>query len=355
VHPIQQRRDVTHELIRGHESRKGAHVLEPAHGDIILKRRTSSQKTVNDEDYSVTQISSMALSTSQSHRHHHHHRTSASRSRHRRDTAYDKHTPSTNENLSHKQKETTTSSVKSSTRRRWLKGRKETPIETPIQGTKQEIPSTKSNKNHKNKNKNTEQEKSDAKKASNSINKEKSSSDNNRVYGVPNTNGNEQIKTASPSKIEEECQSDNINHPNTNMSPKEEDMNQSKGCDTPIQRRTNKKHHQQKLSSTDGDILSKIDEDTQFVFYHIFICLKYFFISFTDFLVLLVIMFILPSTIMTVKVMMKSSLKIHLLNPHQLLLVINQLSILQIMKHVVFNNNHQILFDVMQVNLQLMN
>ncbi len=33
---------------------------------------------------------------------------------------------------------------------------------------------------------------------------------------------------------------------------------------TTIQRRTSKKHPQQKLSSTDGEILSKMDEDTRF-------------------------------------------------------------------------------------------
>ena len=57
---------------------------------------------------------------------------------------------------------------------------------------------------------------------------------------------------------------------NTYISPREEDISQSKEYDTviakSIQRRPTKKHHQQKLSSTDGEILSKVDEDTRFVF-----------------------------------------------------------------------------------------
>jgi len=167
VHPIQYRHDGTHGPIIGHESRKGAHVLEPAHGDIILKCRTPPQKTPNEEDYSITAITSMTTSQNrhhhQHHQHHHphhHHRTSVSRSRHRQEIVYDKRASSNHEINSHKhqqkQKRTTTPSAKSSIRRRWLKGRKETPTETP---NKQEIPTTKSNKSNKNKKKNPEQEK----------------------------------------------------------------------------------------------------------------------------------------------------------------------------------------------------
>jgi hypothetical protein len=290
VHPVQHRPDSTHGPVTGHESRKGAHVLEPAHGDIILKRRTPSQKTVNDEDYSITAISSMAMTTSQSHHHRNHHhqqqqqRTSVSRSRHRQEMIYDKRAPNTNENISHKHqqkpKRTTTPSAKSTTRRRWLKGRKETPTETPVQSDKQEISNIKSNKSSKNKKKNTEQEKINSKKPSTSSKKGKSSSDNNRVYGVPNTDVSEQTKIESssfqsppiPSKIEEEIESDPEkdynDNTNTYMSPKEVDFSHSKECETVItkivQRQPSKKHHQQKLSSTDGEILNKV-ENTRFV------------------------------------------------------------------------------------------
>ncbi len=96
VHPVQHHRTGTQGPILSQESRKGAHVLEPAHGDIILKRRTPSQKTVNDEDYSITAISSMTMTASQGHHHRHHHRTSASRSRHRQEMIYDKRAPSHN-------------------------------------------------------------------------------------------------------------------------------------------------------------------------------------------------------------------------------------------------------------------
>jgi hypothetical protein len=266
VHPVQQRRDSTHGPMTGHESRKGAHVLEPAHGDVILKRRTSSQKVVHEEDYSITAITSMALTASQGHhRNHHHqqqhrlHRTSTSRSRHRQEMTYDKRSSSKTEINSHKhqqkQKGTITPSAKSTSRRRWLKGRKETPTETPTQDDKQEISITKSNKSNKKKKKNTEQ-------ISSPTNKEKPSSDNNRVYGVPNPNVNEQNESDT-----EKNHNDNTN---TYMSPREEDISQSKECDTvipttTIQRRSSKKHHQQKLSSTDGEILSKVDEDTRFV------------------------------------------------------------------------------------------
>ena len=192
----------------GHATRKAAHVLEPAHGDVILKRRTPSQKTVNDEDYSITQISSMPLTAPQED-HQHHHRTSGSRSRHRQEITYDKRASSSNnEILSHKnqqkQKDIPTPSAKSSTRRRWLKGRKE----TSNQGDKQEIQIIKSSKTSKNKKKNTEQDKPDSKKTLNSIHKEKLSSDNNRVYGVPNANVIDQKQTESSSKIEEESESD---------------------------------------------------------------------------------------------------------------------------------------------------
>jgi hypothetical protein len=291
VHPAQPRREVSQGPPIGHESRKGAHVLEPAHGDIILKRRTPSQRTVNDEDCSITAISSVAMTTSQGHpnrnsrhQHHHHqqqqqqHRTSLSRSRHRQEMTYDKRAPSNHEIPTHKhqqkQKRATTPSSKSNVRRRWLKGRKEPPTETPAQiKDKPEISTIKPNKTSKNK-----KEKSNPKKPSTSGQKSKSSSDNNRVYGVPNTDMlHEQTKvesSASPPKTKEKGESEperDINdNTSTYIAPKEAELNLNKEGEkilvTTIQRRMSKKHHQQKVSSTDGEILSKIDDNTRFAF-----------------------------------------------------------------------------------------
>ncbi|CAF3390997.1 unnamed protein product [Rotaria sp. Silwood1] len=287
VHSVQQQPDDNHESIPGHKSRKGAHVLEPAHGDIILKRRTPSQTGANDEDYSITAISSMPLPAPQSHHrnnnhhHHYHHRTSASRSRQRQEAIYDKRAASKNENSSHKNhqktKGTTTSSGKLSTRRRWLKGRKEGPAEASNQGDKQQSTITKSNKINTNKKKNMEQEKINSKKTSTNNNKEKLLSDNNRVYGVPNTNIIEQTKIESPplqtsikheEKNESDSKKDTINNTNTFISLKQDNINQIKECDTiipmTIQRKPSKKYHQQKLSGLDEGILNQVDDDNRF-------------------------------------------------------------------------------------------
>ena len=284
VHPVQPRREVSQGPTNGHESRKGAHVLEPAHGDIILKRRTPSQRTVNDEDYSITAISSVALTTSQGHPHrsrhpqhqHHHHRSSLSRSRHRQEMPHDKRAPSNHENPTHKhqqkQKRATTPPSKSTMRRRWLKGRKEPPIEAPIQIDKPEISTMKPNKTSKNK-----KEKPNSKKPSASGPKSKSSSDNNRVYGVPNPDLHDQMKvesSTSPPKTKEKIESDLEQGVNDNtityVASKEAELHLNNEGEkiliTTIQRRSTKKHQQQKVSSTDGEILSKIDDNTRFVF-----------------------------------------------------------------------------------------
>ena len=297
VHPAQHRRDGNLGPIAGRESRKGAHVLEPAHGDIILKRRTPSQKTVNDEDYSMTAASSMAITASQGHhprQHHYHHRTSASRSRPRPESVHDKRPSNHHENVhkKHQQKQKepiTASSTKTSTRRRWLKGRKETPTETITESVKQDTLNSKSNKNNKNKKKNIEKEKEkekekveSTKKVTTPVSKGKTvspSSDNNRVYGVPNTPVNEQTKfettlSQPPSRIEEENESDreekNIEMKKKQMSPKDEDLSQGKEYNTivapTVEQRPNKIKYQQKLSSTDGEILSKVEDDTRFVY-----------------------------------------------------------------------------------------
>jgi hypothetical protein len=333
VHPVQPRRDGNLGPITGRESRKGAHVLEPARGDIILKRRTPSQKTVNDEDYSMTAISSMTLTASPGHHHHHrqhhqHHRASASRSRHRQEVIHDKRSSShydpAHKKHQQKPKETTTStSNKTSTRRRWLKGRKETSTENG----KQDVSATKSDKNNKNKKKNSEKEKLQSTKKVISLNSKKKSSptsDNNRVYGVPTTTINVQTKTEAispepPSRIEEENESDReektLEDKSNQIPLKEEEeeeeieMIQGKECDTivttNIERRPSKTKYHQKLSSGDGEILSKIEDDTRFVLYKKSSFSLKIFILFLDFLVLLMIMhivLILMMMMMNVKV-----------------------------------------------------
>jgi hypothetical protein len=282
VHPAQHHRDGHPGPMIGRQSRKGAHVLEPAHGDIILKRRTPSQKTVNDEDYSMTVMSSMALTASQGHHHrqHHHHRASASRSRHRQDAAHDKRSSSYHDHghkkHAQKQKETTTtipSSNKTNTRSRWLIGRKETTTENG----KQDPPTTKSSKADKNKKKNNEKVKAESSKKATSPDpkgKVVSTSDQNRVYDVPTTTTNNQTKTEPispelPSRIEEENESDREENKTIHSQSKDEEK-----CDTivttHVQRRTSQIKNRQKLVSTDGEIISKIEDDTRLVLDELF-------------------------------------------------------------------------------------
>ncbi|CAF1197311.1 unnamed protein product [Rotaria magnacalcarata] len=289
VHPVQQQPCVNPDPTIGHKPGKGAHVLEPAHGDIILKRRTPSQKTANDEDYSITAISSMAHTASQLHHrnpaHHiYHHRTSVSRSRNRQDVIYEKHTANKNDNVphkhQHKSKERATPSGKVSTHRRWLKGRKGTPTEMPNQADKKQTSTIKSNKANVTTKKNSEQEKSKAKNVSTTINQEKVAADNNRVYGVPSTIVSEQTKNELPSlqtslKLEEKNETDpkkdTFNETNAFISLQQENKNQIKECDTgvlpmKIQRRSSRSSHHQKLSSIDieGEMISKIDDNNRF-------------------------------------------------------------------------------------------
>ncbi|CAF0959999.1 unnamed protein product [Adineta steineri] len=286
AHPTQHHYDAHGKPIVGRESRKGAHVLEPAHGDIILKRRMP-QKAGNDEDYSLTAMSSLAHTTSQSHHRQnpYQHRSSASHSRHRQEMIHDKR-PSSNHAIVQKKhqpksKEITpttaaaSSSHKTNTRHRWLKGHKETQGETTIENVKQDMVSTKSKKNSKNKKEKVESKK----KTISPTPKGKISAtslDNNRVYGVPNAIINEQTSPQLPPRIDEENESDREekrieNKNNNHISSKEEDddISQSKECDTVIptnieRRTTNKTKYHKKLSSTDGEILSKGEDDTRF-------------------------------------------------------------------------------------------
>ena len=284
VHPVQRRRDDHVDTMPGRVSRKGAHVLEPAHGDVILKRRTPSQKTANDDDYSMTAMSSLALTTSQGHRQHHHHsRASASRSRHRPDPLYDKRSASHHDQVhkkqTHKQKETTpsSSSNKTSSRCRWLMGRKENATDAG----KQDSSKAKSSKTDQNKKKTNEKEKRDSSKkvaSPDSKGKRTSTPDQNRVYDVPKPIVNEQIKSEPvspqpPSRIDEENESDReekLNENQTLDAPAEDEKDKitpNQECETTavIERRIIKTKPHPTLPSIDGEIPSKMDDETRFV------------------------------------------------------------------------------------------
>ncbi|UJR35582.1 hypothetical protein I4U23_028335 [Adineta vaga] len=305
IHPTQQYRDGHIGPMMTRESRKGAHVLEPAHGDIILKRRTPSQKTANDDDYTVTAMSSLAQTNSQGHPHHHphpppphhhhqrqqHHRTGVSRSRHRQEIVYDKRTSNHHDNKKYPQKQkepsssTTTTVPKPNIRRRWLKGHKDAVAEVKTENIKKDLPVDKSKKSSKIKKKTNEKEKIlPTKKATSPLEKGKTlatsiSLDNNRVYGVPNASINEPTKSETtspqlPSRIDEENECDHEEKTNENKvhhkSPKEvdKDLSEHKECETtivsPVEQRPSKTKYQKKLSSTDGEILSKVEDDNRF-------------------------------------------------------------------------------------------
>ena len=294
AHSGQQHRDGSHlRSMMGHESRKGAHVLEPAHGDIILKRRTPSQKTMNDDDYSMTIMSSMALSPSQGHHHRHHHshyhRSSVSRSRHRQEAGHERRSSShhAHKKEHHKQKEsaktaaaaTTTATNKTSSRRGWLKGRKETSNAETTETSKQDSTTTKSKKNKKNK-KNDDKDKSDStKKATSPDPKDKSATtvENNRVYGVPNTTCNEQTKSEAISSAQA---SSHIDDDDENDTDRDEKNTEIKKLETPleeeeeeleeqeqpvVEKRINQAKAHPKLPSTEGEILSKVEDETRLV------------------------------------------------------------------------------------------
>ena len=287
VYPAPNHHDNKFNVTVGHESKKTAHVLEPACGDVILKRRTPSQKTVNDEDYSVTVNSSMihAIPSNYDHRQRHHHqRTSVSRSRHRKETVHDKYTSNHHENVHkkhHKQQQKevtmTPSSSKISTSRRWLKGHKETSNETVIATAKQDVSSNKSKKHNKNKKKTVEQEKYESKtKIKTPASIETMSSDNNCVYGVPNTTTNEQTKIETmpaqpPSRIEEENESnqeENIINKNIDLSSKDDiirEKSDNTTITTNIERQANKTQSHLNLSNIDKETLSKVKDEIPFV------------------------------------------------------------------------------------------
>lgn len=279
VHPVQRRRDDHADVMPGRVSRKGAHVLEPAHGDVILKRRTPSQKTA-DDDYSMTVMSSMALTTSQGHRHPHS-RASASRSRHRPDPLNDKRSASHHDQVhkkqSNKQKEPTASSSsnKTSSRCRWLMGRKDNSTDAG----KQDSSKAKSNKKKTN---DKEQRDSSKKVASpDSKGKRELTPDENRVYDVPKPIINEQIQSEPvspqpPSRIDEENESDREEKPNENQPTdalpenEQEKIPPSQECETTIvvERRVIKVKPHPTLPSIDGENPSKVEDETRLVQHH---------------------------------------------------------------------------------------
>lgn len=240
IHPMQPLRPNPYESIITTESRKGAaHVLQAIHGDVILKRRTSSQKTTPEEDYSITAINSMPKTVSNGtthHRHSHHpqRRTSKSRSKHGQEVVY------VTRKHSSKSKRTTTPSNKSSFRRRWLIGRKSTPpTEGSIPIDKQEKLANKSQKTLKVKKKNSV--------------REKVSSDNNRVYGVPTSDVKEHSKNESTLSQYLPAQTDQF-------------KNDQIPLETLVQQRSHRKSLQQKSSNSDIDLLSKTHEDARYRF-----------------------------------------------------------------------------------------
>lgn len=148
-------------------------MIEPATGDVILKRRTPSQRSLNDEDYSLTAISSMALSSSRDHR-----RASVSRSRHRQDILYDRYSLSRHENASQqKQKRAITPSKATLQKTRWAKSEKNLKNESINPSVeRQEVMILKSTKTR-----------SSPKLAETNRETNNAPTDNNRVYGVPSS------------------------------------------------------------------------------------------------------------------------------------------------------------------------
>ncbi|CAF0937452.1 unnamed protein product [Adineta ricciae] len=291
IHPAQQRRDGNFGPLTTRESRKGAHVLEPAHGDIILKRRTPSQKTANDDDYTITAMSSLAHTISQGqHAHHrqqhHHHRTGTSRSRHRQEVVHDKRASSQNrkKHQSKTKESSLSATTKTNGRHRWLKGLKDSAIEGgKSEKVKQDAAVNKSKKPSKTKKKADEKEKTQStKKVTSPLTKGKSSStalDNNRVYGVPSSIVIEQTKSESttpqlPDRIDEENESDreekHIDIKNSQKTSKgpEKDLN-SPGDISVVSPATEARPTKPKIlkklsSATDGEIGSKVDDETRF-------------------------------------------------------------------------------------------
>lgn len=275
-----QRNRHVQQVIPTADPKKGSHVLEPAHGDIILKRRTPSQRTLNEEDYSTTMISSMGVVSPshgqhhrhrhQNHQHHHHHhhgRTSVSRSRHRHESGHESrrshHKEKTNAKTQPKTKSPTktdgTTPSKTSSRMRWLRGKKETTVDNGADETKTELKTNKkSKKESKNKKKQNEETKTET-------SSKDPTNDNNHVYGVPSLGmGDEPTTTAATieAPVEQVPAPSCTNDEEFIQDDTVEDVTHS----IQVERRSNTdKPIQQKHSSTDGDILDKVDDENRFV------------------------------------------------------------------------------------------
>ena len=329
VHPTQHIREVPNGLSgNAKDLKKGAHVLEPALGDIILKRRTPSQRTINEDDYSTTIMSTVPAAPSHHHRQSNHHshqyrRASASRSRVRHEQTQETRKTTHKEKNHHKsqskhkepanQPETCTTPAEGSnptkssgSRYRWLRGRKETPTDVHTEDSKTEVTEKKSKKDSKNKKKHTDKTKAESK------DKQKPS-DNNRVYGVPNLTNSEETKAdVEPSIVEtknepapypqSESKDNGFDEKNIYTTPKDEEsiadpVDEEIVSAVKIERRSNaNKNCHQKLSSTDVDILDKVEDENRSVINFIFssfVHAKFMLIS--DFLVLLTITRVIPN------------------------------------------------------------
>lgn len=179
IPPVQIRRDEPIEIPTNQSAKNSRNFVEAAQGDVILRRRTPSPcGQIEDEDISITAISSMPLK--------------ATKEQHR-----------IGGTLRLRQKRTTTP------RRRWLKS-----------GEKQEILIVKKKK-------------------------KKNTSDNQRVYGVPDANSENLDSIQTAVKIE----SDDDLQDQTNTYDDERGEN---FITTTLQRRSMTKNRK-KLSSTDAE------------------------------------------------------------------------------------------------------
>jgi hypothetical protein len=325
IHPAPCHREGSTTAGANHGSRNGVHVLEPVHGDIILKRRTPSQRTVNDENCSTTMMSSVPISISHGNRRQHsrhreeqqqhHRRTNTSHSRHRQEPTNDRRKPTEKDKSHHKSESKAKNSIvndpstttgKTSSRYRWLKGRKETSTNTKVADAKQDELATTSKKTNKQTKKSIDET---VKKSTKTSSRTMISNEidlplnNNHVCSASTieTDGNVNYKIVSshlPVKTipeisnqqqhEDESTVRKIIDRTSDNDKLHADRFDETAIKTNVERRTNKiKQNHPKLSSTDGDILDKVDDDNRFVNDHVRWFVVFFmcsFVSVVDFL-----------------------------------------------------------------------
>jgi hypothetical protein len=211
-------------------TRTDAHIIESIHDDIELEQQSQWQKT-NDDDHSITAVTSMAQTRSiRDHR-----RMDTFRSQHRQDNAHDRCS-------SNRMKQTDVSSTKSSSHRHWAQDRQKATM-NPIDDQRHR--STKS--------KSSTMKYIDTNKAACSI-----LSDNNRVYGVPNTN--QLVETTEIRHESNRCHSDDEQQYqcNTYMSMNTDHMSRNpshvQAMSMINHRRSTRNTHQDRLLNVDDDI-----------------------------------------------------------------------------------------------------